>query len=278
MPQTATCPEPSRRACPEPSRRVEGPAPGPNPSPAPETNTKEPKVNDEPESPRLVTQIDRSLHDSLGPPPSARPEGNTAASPESFDPYSIQQHILEITDGCRTLMTVLTDICRAPDDDPKVKESHRVKAGQMLIDRLMGANPALVQDLVCPDCRQMWTTHPDSSAHPEPVEGDSTSDSTSEEFVPDPGWVETLHEIKRMEDEGILTPDPNAPKIDMSIYMKGTDEEIKPYAAEAAAKLRDELDLQIERQKQWPEIEERRRKKLAQIYPSHSKDDDPPDT
>ena len=85
-----------------------------------------------------------------------------------------------------------------------------------------------------------------------PVEGDSTSDSTSEEFVPDPGWVETLHEIKRMEDEGILTPDPNAPKIDMSIYMKGTDEEIKPYAAEAAAKLRDELDLQIERQKQWP--------------------------
>ena len=234
---------------------------------------------------RRVTQIDRSLHDSLGPPPSAQPEGNTAASLESFDPYSIQQHILEITDGCRTLMTVLTDICRAPDDDPKacpeqrrrIKESHRVKAGQMLIDRLMGANPALVQDLVCPDCRQMWTTHPDSSAHPEPVEGDSTSDSTSEEFVPDPGWVETLHEIKRMEDEGILTPDPNAPKIDMSIYMKGTDEEIKPYAAEAAAKLRDELDLQIERQKQWPEIEERRRKKLAQIYPSHS-DDDPPDT
>ena len=281
MPQTATCPEPSRR--------VEGPAPGPNPNPAPETEAcPEPAEEGKGACPerkpvlslpkgRRVTQIDRSLHDSLGPPPSAQPEGNTAASLESFDPYSIQQHILEITDGCRTLMTVLTDICRAPDDDSKVKESHRVKAGQMLIDRLMGANPALVQDLVCPDCRQMWTTHPDSSAHPEPVEGDSTSDSTSEEFVPDPGWVETLHEIKRMEDEGILTPDPNAPKIDMSIYMKGTDEEIKPYAAEAAAKLRDELDLQIERQKQWPEIEERRRKKLAQIYPSHS-DDDPPDT
>ena len=59
-------------------------------------------------------------------------------------------------------MTVLTDIYRAPDEDPRacpeprrrIKESHRVKAGQMLIDRLMGTNPALVQNLVCPECRQ----------------------------------------------------------------------------------------------------------------------------
>ena len=127
-----------------------------NPNPAPPKDDK-PKAKKQPDSPRLVTQLDRSLHDSLGPPPSAQPEGNTAASSESFDPYSIQQHILEITDGCRTLMTVLTDICRAPDDDSKVKESHRVKAGQMLIDRLMGANPALVQDLVCPECRRKWS-------------------------------------------------------------------------------------------------------------------------
>ena len=28
--------------------------------------------------------------------------------------------------------------------------------------------------------------------------------------------------------------------------------------------------------KKWPEIEERRRKKLAQIYPSHSEGDDEP--
>ena len=256
-----------------------------NPAPASEPDAKEPKADNTPDSPRLVTQLDRSLHDSLGPPPSAQPEGNTAASPESFDPYSIQQHILEITDGCRTLMTVLTDICRAPDDDSKacpeqrrrIKESHRVKAGQMLIDRLMGANPALIQDLVCPECRRKWTTHPGSHAHPEPVGGDNTSDSTSEEFVPDPGWVETLHEIKRMEDEGIIPKveyDPFNPKSRMT----GTEEEIAPYADEVAAKYRAELDLQAERRAKWPEIEERRRKKLAQIYPSHSKDDDPPDT
>ena len=56
----------------------------------------------------------------------------------------------------------------------------------------------------------------------------------------------------------------------MSAYMKWTDEEIEPYAAEAAAKLRADIKLRLERQKQWPEIEERRRQKLAQIYPSHT--------
>ena len=45
--------------------------PAANTNPAPETNTKEPKVNGEPESPRLVTQIDNSLNQSIGPAPSA---------------------------------------------------------------------------------------------------------------------------------------------------------------------------------------------------------------
>ena len=64
----------------------------------------------------------------------------------------------------------------------------------------------------------------------------------------------------------------------MSAYDKWTDEEIAPYAAEEAAKFRAEIKLRLERQKQWPEIEERRRKKLAQIYPSHSDDGKSPDT
>ena len=255
-----------------------------NPNPAPPKDDK-PKANNQPESPRLVTQLDRSLHDSLGPPPSAQPEGNTAASPESFDPYSIQysiqQHILEITDGCRTLMTVLTDIYRAPDEDPRacpeprrrIKESHRVKAGQMLIDRLMGTNPALVQNLVCPDCRRKWTTHPGSHDHSEPSD---VAGETEKETVPDPKWLETLAEIKRMEDEGEIPTvefDPFKP-----MYKWATDEEVRPYAAEAAAKFRAELELQAERRAMWPEIEERRRKKLAQIYPSHSDDGEQPDT
>ena len=259
------------------------PAPGPNPNPAPETNTKEPKADNTPDSPRLVTQLDRSLHDSLGPPPSAQTEGNTAASPESFDPYSIQQHILEITDGCRTLMTVLTDICRAPDDDPKacpeqrrrIKESHRVKAGQMLIDRLMGANPNALRSAVCPECRRKWTTHPGSHDHP--VSDRKVSPGRKVRYIDPEALAEVRAEIQRMKDEGILTPDPNAPKIDISMYRMPKDFDATPYAKEAAAKFWADVELRLERQKQWPAIEERRRKKLAQIYPSHSEDDKTPD-
>ena len=247
-----------------------------NPNPASPKDDK-PKAKKQPESPRLVTQLDDSLHDSLGPPPSAQPEGNTAASPESFDPYSIQysiqQHILEITDGCRTLMTVLTDICRAPDDDPKVKDSHRVKAGQMLIDRLMGTNPALVQNLVCPDCRRKWTTHSGSHDHSDPSMVEKVEDLPSDDEV----WAKIEADLKRMEDEGILTPDPNGSPIDISNYRMPKDFDSTPYEEEEAASFRAEIKLRLERQKQWPEIEERRRKKLAQIYPSHS-DGEQPDT
>ena len=38
-------------------------------------------------------------------------------------------------------MSVLTDIYRAPDDDPKVKDSHRVRAGRMLVDRITAMYP-----------------------------------------------------------------------------------------------------------------------------------------
>ena len=87
-------------------------------------------------------------------------------------------------------------------------------------------------------------------------------------------------EIQRMKDEGILTPDPNAPKIDISSYLPPEDYVMPPeVAAEEAAKFRAEIALRLERRKKWPEIEERRRKKLAQIYPSHSDDEDKaPDT
>ena len=100
--------------------------------------------------------------------------------------------------------------------------------------------------------------------------------SAEGETVPDPGWIETLHEIKRMEDEGIIPRvefDPFKP-----MYNWAPKEVVMPFAKEVADKFRAELDLQAERRAMWPEIEERRRKKLAQVYPSHSKDEDPPDT
>ena len=43
-------------------------------------------------------------------------------------------------------MSVLTDIYRADaDDDPKVKDSHRVRAGRMLVDRITAMYPTAVR-------------------------------------------------------------------------------------------------------------------------------------
>ena len=250
---------------------VEGPATGsnPNPDPAPE-----PKVKKEVESPRLVTQLDNSLHRTLGPAPSAcpepsrsaQPEGDapiTSDTPEPFDPYSIQQYILDITDNCRTLMTVLTDIYRAPDDDPKVKESHRVRAGRMLIDRIMAMYPTAVRRAA-----DGLVLSGDSHEHGRRIQDDDDEEPFDVEV-----WNEIIAELKQKEEQGILTPAPNAPKIDYSYYQPPDDFDLTPYLDEEDAKFRAGIALRAERRKKWPEIEERRRKKLAQIYPSHSDDD-----
>ena len=150
----------------------------------------------EPDSPRLVTQLDDALNDSIGPAPSAEAlptdptrhsrekpalvprhgggnplNDSRLESPDPFDPnsihFSIQQHILDITNNCRTLMTALTDICRTPDDNPRVTDYHRVRAGRMLLDRILGTDPNAVRSAVCPGCRQSWTTHTCSPVHPE---------------------------------------------------------------------------------------------------------------
>ena len=279
-------------------------SPSPDPTPEADDNGVEAlreAPSAKPESPRLVTQIDDALHDSLGPPPSAhtpprhsRANGNPESydvsdspeyeTPDPSDPYSIhftiQQHILAITNNGQMLRDILLEIARTEDDPEDCPEPrrritpyHRRRAASLLLDRLMGTDPNALHSAVCPDCRQKWTAHTDSSDHP----GHSRdADSTDEETVPDPKWLETLAEIKRMEDEGEIPTvefDPFKP-----MYKWATDEEVRPYAAEAAAKFRAELDLQAERRAMWPEIEERRRKKLAQIYPSHSDDSDPPDT
>ena len=183
---------------------------------------------------------------------------------------------MAITNDADTLIDVLMDIAYADEDDPKahpeqepalnlskgrrITAYHRNQASRMLVDRGAGTSCA-------PTMAPALNDAPDTPR--------SIDDSAQDENVPDPKWLETLQEIQRMIDEGIITPDPDAPKIDYSIYMTGTEEEIRPFADEVAAKFRAELALRIERRKKWPEIEERRRKKLAQIYPSHSEDDHP---
>ena len=164
-------------------------------------------------------------------------------------------------------MTVLTNICRAPDDDPRacpeprrrIKDSHRVTAGRMLIDRLMGMRPTPFTSAV----------HLEHSPDQAQVE---------EEPFDKELWDEIFAELKQKEEAGIITPDPNAPQVDSPIFRFPEDFDSAPYEEEEAAKFRAEIALQVERRKKWPEFEEYRRKKLAQIYPSHSDDDSPPDT
>ena len=302
------------QARPELSRRVEGPAgSSQTPDPAPETdNDVEPAPysirgairespalresppaipHNEPESPRLVTRLDDSLNDSLGPAPRAQEDAQAPISPNPFDPssiqYLIQEHVVAITNDADTLIDVLMDIAYADEDDPKahpeqepalnlskpvlskaeggrrITAYHRNQASRILVDRGAGTSCA-------PTMAPALNNAPDTPR--------SIDDSAQDENVPDPKWLEALAKIQQMKDEGILTPDPNAPEIDHSYYMKGTEEEIRPYAAEVVAKYRADLELRTERRKQWPEIEERRRKKLAEIYPSHSEDGGPPHT
>ena len=209
---------------------------------------------------RRVTQIKDSLDDSLGPAPSA--SQHATQTPEPFDPnsihFTIQQHILAITNNGRTLFDTLAEIARAKDD-PKAKPSHRARATRILIDRVLGANTAL----------------PRSAPHAEPARQKPYRRPVR--YVDPVKLAEARAEIQRMKDEGILTPDPNAPLIDISSYRMPKDFDITPYAKEEAAAFWADIELKYERQQKWPEIEERRRKKLEQTYPSHSEEDEPPD-
>ena len=283
----------------------------PSPGPAPETGDNDGGTLPEtpsavsqngPESPRLVTQIDDALHDSLGPAPSAhtpprhsRANGNPESydvsdspeyeTPDPSDPYSIhytiQQHILAITNNGQMLRDTLLEIART-EDDPKdcpeprrrVTPYHRRRATSLLLDRLLGTDPNALHSAVCPDCQQSWTTHTCSPDHAEPAQ--ETPYRRPVRYVDPVALAEVRAEIQRMKDEGILTPDPNAPKIDISKYRMPKNFDPTPYAKEEAAAFWADIELRLERRKKWPEIEERRRKKLAQTYPSHS-DDDPPD-
>ena len=287
----------------------------PSPNTAPETANHSPKAKKEAESPRLVTQIDDSLNQSLGPAPSAGAQQPTGTGFEParyfddpFDPnsihFTIQQHILDITNNGQTLRDTLLKIARAcpepvegAEDNPRITSYHRRRAAGILVDRVLGTDPTpvlravqqrpepVLSDEDYPDYPPGYVFDPTKSCiycsqslnMPEGHEGEHRFDHE--------GFAESIAEINRMSEEnGLPLFDPaNPPKSDRPINISRPS---KKWVAnnidivrEEAAKFKEELDLRIERQKAWPAIEERRRKKLEQIYPSHSDDDDgkPPD-
>ena len=173
--------------------------------------------------------------------------------------------IREETNNGQSIVRNLIQIMEAREDP--YKPNHNLDAAKQLTDNGFPVTGDLL-------CASECTHHAVEKADP-PSEG---SDSTEGETDPDPAWLETLQEIKRMEDEGQIDKvdyDPFKP-----VYDWAPKEAVMPYADEVADAFRDELDLRAERRANWPEIEERRRKKHAEIYPSHSDDDteDPPDT
>ena len=289
---------------------VEGSVPdtGPDPNTNPETDDDDveaipespPAVPpSEPESPRLVSQLDDSLHESLGPAPSAEKTAQAPMSPDPFDdPSSIQSiirdHVISITNDGDTLIDVLMDIAWA--EDPGTKPFHRNRAGKMLLERGAGTDLTPIITAVQPqfELSQNDEDYPDyppgyvldptkdciycsqSLNMPEGHEGEHRFDHE--------GMAKALEEIQQKLDEQGITLDPNPPEFDYPISSPS-----KKWVAnnidlvrEEAAKFEEELKLRIERQKAWPAIEERRRKKLAQIYPSHSDDEpsrsNPPET
>ena len=270
----------------------------PVPDPAPETDDvaairESPPAasHEEPESPRLVSQINGALHKSLGPAPTA-PQTTEPFDPNSIH-FTIQQHILAITNNGQMLRDILLEIARA-EDNPRVTPYHRRRAAIILIDRSLGTDPTPVLRAVQerPEPGQSVSHHPEYPPDYtlDPTKSciycspslDISEGHEGDHRIDHEGLAEAFAENRRLLEElGIAPPDiseiterehssyNNIPED----YIPNPDE-IRKVVAEFAA----QLDLQAERRAQWPAIEERRRKKLAQIYPSHSEEDEPPNT
>ena len=97
---------------------------------------------------------------------------------------------------------------------------------------------------------------------------------TEEEPFDKEAWDDVIAKLKQLEEKHNLDPNRSITRHDYSNCWPPDDFDYTPYLQEAD-EFRAEIALRAERRKKWPEIEERRRKKLAQIYPSHSEDDKP---
>ena len=91
----------------------------------------------------IVSLSEQKLDDLLGPVQSAeQPKLRTPAEmAEGFVPDIVrdsQYYVLEITDYGAKLADILMSIHEPDPDDDTIRQCHRVTAGQMMIDRVLG--------------------------------------------------------------------------------------------------------------------------------------------
>ena len=123
----------------------------PNPEPA-ETPKTQPAASD-----RLVERIEQKLDDILGPPQTPdqpedeTPEVRTVRSmAEGFVPDPVrdaQFYVLEITNYGADLRSILMSIHEPDPEDTSIRACHRITAGQMIIDRVLGPAASIEQAL-----------------------------------------------------------------------------------------------------------------------------------
>ena len=102
----------------------------------------------------LVSQIEQKLDDMLGPiqtpeqPQEPTPTVNMTA--QDFVPDLVrdaQYYVLEITDYGEKLKSILLSIHEPDPDDTSIRTCHRITAGQMILDRVLGQATSLQQAL-----------------------------------------------------------------------------------------------------------------------------------
>ena len=109
---------------------------------------------------RPVAQLEQKLDDALGPPQApAEPDEATAQPQDAHKPHGLpapspgtpkytpdlvrdsQYYVLEITNYGDELASILWDIHQADPDDDTIRSCHRIAAGLMIIDRVIGPVP-----------------------------------------------------------------------------------------------------------------------------------------
>ena len=108
-------------------------------------------------SDRLVARIEQKLDDALGPPQTPdEPEESTRdiPTPSAIAPGFVpdlvrdsQHYVLEITNYGAELRSILMSIHEPDPEDTSIRACHRITAGQMIIDRVLGPAASIEQAL-----------------------------------------------------------------------------------------------------------------------------------